>query len=1439
LKTKRLLALLLFLITLGWDVAGQPPSQTPVTRGKIITPASTSVMDPNKDGYVSQTNSGFSNDGDYVGEFELKMFGLPKLGGDVTADNIGQSCGITDLIPDNAGFSVYALRDAANNLIFRFRVGKNNPSVEAWTILLDTDGLFGASDPNATTDNPGFEIDLTLIKRQNAGIFVYNVDGKDKCNGALKNYPLSSNFQISVADEVSCGDADFFYDFYVPFDEVAALFGINANTGLRYVAVTNVSATCALDGKVADISGVDYNDYKTCIPCAFTDIIESQCPTPVIDLCDICLGFNSSLPAKPTIDEPIRAGQTVISGKSQNGIYIKVSIFARTGGTDLAPVWSATPREEKVVQVTLGSYWSVTLTNALVAYDKIVAKAQLNANGTGCGSSGSNTTSTTSVTVTKPNTRPIAYDQVVNVIEDTPKDFVLTSSDPDGDVIEYCTIVTYPQHGVLTGTAPNLTYTPNLNYNGTDSFTFKVCDGIFFSNTATVTFNVSPVNDAPVANNQNLTTPEDTALPLTLTATDPDGDALTFTVITQPAYGVLTGSGANLIYTPNANYYGVDNFTFQASDGVLTSDIATITITVTPVIDGAVADNLTVVTNEDTPVAIILSGSSDVEGSSLIYTIVAPPAKGTLSGSGANVIYTPDPGYHGPDSFTYKVNDGTSDSNIATVSITVLPVNDVPVALNLVVSYTLNTPVNFVLKAVDPDNDPLTFIVLTQPVNGALSGTAPDLTFTPAAGFNGTTSFTFQVNDGTASSNIATVTFVLNNLINDTPVSENQTVIVIEDQSKTIVLGATDPDALDVLTYQIVSGPAHGSLSCTNCQSPVYTPDTHYNGPDSFTFKVNDGTVDSNIATVAITVTPVNDAPIAGNLTVIVQKNIAKPITLSGSDVENDSTGIQLTFTIVTLPLHGTLSCTDCSNPTYTPNTGYIGPDSFTYSVNDGTVDSNIATVTISVVPVNNPPNVLFNGLSAENVSLTTPEDTPLNFCYNVSDDEGDNIIVGVIKMISGGGTLVAAVSGPSQLCFLFTPALNFNGTAVWEINVCDDGNPVACVKSTISILVTPVNDAPVASNIIVDVLEDTPKVITLPVTDVDGDPLTYTIITPPAHGTLSGTGPALTYTPNPEYSGPDSFTFIANDGTVDSNTGTITINVIPVNDPPVISFIPVLTTPEDTPLQICLGVSDVEGNTITYQTPVLVSGGGTITPSSELDFCFDFMPEKDFNGDVFVKFTVCDNGDPSKCTEVTVQIIVTPVNDPPIAVNDTVTAQGSVATGSVNILANDIDVDNDGLVLTVTPLAGPYHGTVTMKPDGSFEYKANVGFTGADSVRYRVCDTGTPTLCDEGVVFIEVEASPFKIYNGLSPNGDNRNDYWRIDGIEAFPNNRARIFDRYNNLVFETTSYNNDDNNWRGQVNNSKSLLSGNLPEGTYFYSLDLGDGSDLLSGYIVLKKE
>ena len=156
----------------------------------------------------------------------------------------------------------------------------------------------------------------------------------------------------------------------------------------------------------------------------------------------------------------------------------------------------------------------------------------------------------------------------------------LTGSDVDGDRLTY-SVVTSPAHGTLSGTAPNLTYTPAANYNGADSFTFKVNDGQADSAPATVSITVTAVNHAPVANAQAVTTNEDTAKAITLTGSDVDGNPLTYSVVTQPGHGSLSGTAPNLTYTPAANYNGADSFTFKVNDGQADSAAATVSITVT------------------------------------------------------------------------------------------------------------------------------------------------------------------------------------------------------------------------------------------------------------------------------------------------------------------------------------------------------------------------------------------------------------------------------------------------------------------------------------------------------------------------------------------------------------------------------------------------------------------------------------------------------------------------------------------------------------------------------------------------------------------------------------------------------------------------------------------------------------------------------------------
>ncbi len=755
------------------------------------------------------------------------------------------------------------------------------------------------------------------------------------------------------------------------------------------------------------------------------------------------------------------------------------------------------------------------------------------------------------------NHAPVANAQPVSADEDTAKTITLTGTDSDGDALTYV-IVTDPAHGILTGTAPVLTYTPAANYNGADSFTFKVNDGTVDSAPATVSITVAAVNDVPVANDQSIDTTRNTSKAVTLTGSDIEGSILTYIIVTDPAHGTLTGTGANRTYTPAANYNGADSFTFKVNDGTMDSAVATVSINITFTNVAPVASPQSVSTNEDTAKAITLAGT-DADGDTLTYVIVTDPAHGTLAGTGANRTYTPAANYNGADSFTFKVNDGTVDSAPATVSITVTAVNDVPVASPQSVSTNEDTAKAITLAGTDADGDTLTYVIVTNPAHGTLTGTGANRTYTPAANYNGADSFTFKVNDGTVDSAPATVSITVT-AVNNAPVASPQSVSTNEDTAKAITLAGTDVDG-DTLTYVIVTAPAHGTLTGTGANQ-TYTPAANYNGADSFTFKVNDGTVDSAPATVSITVTAVNDVPVASPQSVSTNEDTAKAITLAGTDADGDT----LTYVIVTAPAHGTLTGTGV-NQTYTPAANYNGADSFTFKVNDGTVDSAPATISITVTAVNDVP-------VANDQSVSTTRNTPKAITLTGSDIDGNSLTY-IIVATPSHGTLSG--TGASRT---YTPNTNYTGADSFTFKV-NDGTVDSAV-ATVSINITFSNVAPVASPQSVSTNEDTVKAITLAGTDVDGDTLTYVIVTDPAHGTLTGTGANRTYTPAANYNGADSFTFKVNDGTVDSAPATVSITVTAVNDVPVASPQSVSTN-EDTAKAITLAGTDADGDTLTY----------------------------------------------------------------------------------------------------------------------------------------------------------------------------------------------------------------------------------------------------------------
>jgi len=363
-----------------------------------------------------------------------------------------------------------------------------------------------------------------------------------------------------------------------------------------------------------------------------------------------------------------------------------------------------------------------------------------------------------------------------------------------------------------------------------------------------------------------------------------------------------------------------------------------------------VAQDINISTNEDTAINITLAGS-DPENEALTYTILeVNNATVTLNNDVAN--YLPDANFNGTDTFTYYANDGTSNSNIATVTMTVNAEDDEPNTIDVSTSTDEDVAVTVSLTADEYDGDSYSFSIISNPSNGGVSLSGTTATYTPNQDWNGTDTFTFEATDDrTSRTNVATATITVNP-VNDAPVADNTSGSGDEDIAVDITMSGTDIDG-DNLTYSVVAT-NNGTVTIDGAIA-TYTSTQDWNGTDTFTYKVNDGFLDSNTATVTVTVAAVNDAPVSSGVGASTNEDIAKTVTLSASDVEGNS----LTYSIVSNPSKGSLGNVSGTDVIYTPNANWNGIDTFTYKANDGALDSNVATVTIDIANVGGEINFL------------------------------------------------------------------------------------------------------------------------------------------------------------------------------------------------------------------------------------------------------------------------------------------------------------------------------------------------------------------------------------------------------------------------------------------------------------------------------------------------
>jgi large repetitive protein len=743
-----------------------------------------------------------------------------------------------------------------------------------------------------------------------------------------------------------------------------------------------------------------------------------------VEVMSICQNKTNS--AVLTVNEAAAITSATVSGPGFVGS--NVTFTAEATGTALSYQWL---RGGNVI----GTASTLTLqnltTNDAGTYCVVVASAVCGAPVTNC------------VTLIFENRAPVANNDSYTTAEDA----VLTvgapgvlgnDTDVDGDTLS-AVLVTGPPRGVLTLNANgSFTYRPNTNFFGIDTFTYRAHDTKTNSDIATVTITVTPVNDPPVANNDSFSVTSDTVLTVSAPGvlgndTDVENDPLTSVLVNGPASGTLTlNANGSFTYTPNTNFHGTDSFTYRAHDGQTSSAPATVTITVVPVpvvivtpptgstncpgetTGFSVTATGTALTYQwlfgtnllagQTNSALVLSNLTALEAG--LYCVVVNGATGGPLTNCAelvvnsNVVVTTPPqnqvvceqttatftvGASGTGLVYQWQRGGTALAQQTNASLVLSNVTLADAGTYLVVvSGTCGVSITNTATLTVNQN-----VVVTAPAVNQIGFVGSNVTFTVGATgtgllyqwfFNGTllgsTSNVLTLNNlatnqagtycvvvsgtcGAPLTNCVTLIFE-----NRAPVANNDSYTTAEDAVLTVgapgVLGNdVDVDG-DTLSAVLVTGPTRGVLTLNANGSFTYRPNTNFFGIDTFTYRAHDTQAHSDIATVTITVTPVNDPPVTGakgdSYSVLEDQTltVAAPGVLENdTDVENDP----LTAVLVSGPSHGTLTLNANGSFTYTPATNFYGADNFTYRAHDGQASSAPATVNITVIPVNDAPS--------------------------------------------------------------------------------------------------------------------------------------------------------------------------------------------------------------------------------------------------------------------------------------------------------------------------------------------------------------------------------------------------------------------------------------------------------------------------------------------------
>ncbi|MEZ8382482.1 tandem-95 repeat protein [Vibrio splendidus] len=959
------------------------------------------------------------------------------------------------------------------------------------------------------------------------------------------------------------------------------------------------------------------------------------------------------------------------------------------------------------------------------------------------------------VTVTAVNDLSVIYDHDYTINEDgsltfTDEQLLAGATDIDGDDLSVESVNYEGTDGVFTDNGDGTyTFAPNENFNGSVDLTYDVSDGTDVVS-ANIDVQVVPINDVPVAGTTSYSVEEDGSITLSdaqllANSSDVEGEVFVSDVSYSGTDGVFTDNGdGTYTFAPNENFNGDISLDVSVMDEDGATAETTAGIDVIAVNDLPVAGSTTYSVDEDNVITIseaqLLANSSDIEGDVSVSDVSYSGADGIFTDNGDGTYsFAPNENFNGNVSLDVTVADEDGATAQTTAGIDVIAVNDAPVSGDLAYSVDEDGSITLsqeqlLAQASDVDGDDLTAANLTAGDNATV--TANDdgsFTITPDADFNGDIDLSFDLSDSTETV-VATADLTVNP-VNDIAVVEDVAYTIEEDGSLTftdeqLLAGASDIDGDELSVADVSYTDAEGVFTDNGDGTYTFAPNENFNGDVSLDFSVSDGTetVDANID---VTVTDVNDAPVAGATSY--QMNEDGTITLSPEQLIANSSDVDGEVSLDSVSYSGAdgiLVQNEDGSVTFAPNENFNGDINLDVTVIDDDGATAQTTAGIEVIAVNDAP-------VAGNVAYSVDEDGSITLSQeqllaNASDVDGDALTA---SNLSAGDN--ATVTANDDGSFTITPEADFNGDIDLSFDVSDS---LETVQAGVDLTVNPVNDLPTAADQNFTVEEDGTLIFTdadllAGAADIDGDDLSITDVSyTGAEGVFTDNGDGTySFAPNENFNGDVNLGFTVTDGTetVDANIG---VTVTDVNDAPVAGSTSYQMNEDGTitisPEQLIANSSDVDGE-VSLESVTYSGSDGTLVQND--NGSVTFTPNENFNGDISLDVVVTDDDGATATTTAGIEVLA--VNDGPESedVKLTTAEDSTILITQDMLLAQATDIDNTADELSASGLQiDPSLGELLDNEDGTWSFAPNENFNGDVPMTFNVSD-GQETISVDG----------------------------------------------------------------------------------------------------------